>query len=270
MARRNPLTGDPDFEPEAETSGQVEGASMNGGTAPEGSAERVRDDADPVGAVGVVDDGTRDPVMVNTYDADGEAVEVPAAEAPSKPAQTALPGMPEYIWPRVYGRAVTEMTLAISGKVVANPRDPYIERLALRLEPGAEVIGVFTGHVGPISTDGDGELVGVAKVKISRVDWGVRAVDVDTVEENGQFREDLDAAEQSIDLLTDRIGQAIGALEEALTVDGASELDAITLALDILRGGQVVEDLDAEDGGEPLSAFEESLAEALDDDGQAD
>jgi hypothetical protein len=147
MARgRNKLTGDPEFEAALRDLGTwpVEGASLNGATAPDGSAERVRDD-ERTGSAAEGSDIAASDVMVQTYDANGEATEIPAKPAPEPMPGFEAPALD--LWPMHKGRRVTEAVMTFAGQCDLLGHRADVRNAAARLSENARVAVRITGEI---------------------------------------------------------------------------------------------------------------------------
>jgi len=192
---RNQLTGDVEFV----------AAGVNGALPPM-NADAYPPDAEPL-------DVNEEPVMVNTYDANGEAIEVPASSAQ---APQELPGFDDVAleaWPRFEGRRVSEVLLAFAGQCEI-PR-------GLSYELGSRLTLAISGTV--------------ASVKhASKESRGpVRAIVALTVDDS-----DAGDDEGEADDLRDRIQAALSEIEDA-RVGFGDDGDGLTDDEFVVRSGAV-------------------------------
>lgn len=229
-------------------------------SAPDGSAERVKDDADldfdtgqPVGdSVGpddpedpVVDPGEERTILANGYNAEGEAEAVRVPVTPA--AQPSMPGFekPE-LWDRFEGRKVNKVILTFAGTCDLSQDPALCTQLRLRNEVDFSISGEVTGKAFKLRTDKNG---------VTTVD-GVATINVTEVAEEGR---DLDAVREAAynEALYAYRSEATELL--SLVAHGRTPTDEdwerLTAFLESLAGDQDVDD------DEP-SALEASLAEA--------
>lgn len=186
-----------------------------------------------------------EPITVTDYDANGEAVDRPVAEA-----QPELPGMPPAldIWPRFMGRRVASMAFSFSGKPEADSHDEHLIAVAKSLTFGLPVVATIHGQITDINHKGGdtGPLSGTAKVKIGWIDWsGGR----ETEDEADELRQRIQAALTMLGDAREFVGQPGGEPEDEAEDKWLADIMAI------LRGDY--------EGPDPLAVSKAALADAM-------
>ena len=280
--KRNALTGNPEFDDRPPSPD----GTMHGATAPEGSAERLREGISvPLGewSPTIEGDGSGEalpevsPITVTDYDANGEAIDVPVREdlilanpvTINGDGQAELPGIPQApdIWPRFMGRKVLGMTFAFSGKHVADATDEYVQGLARRFDFGQPIVATIHAQIANIAYlgDGMGPVDGVAKLKIGWVEWGAGE------DEAAELRERIQAALTKLEdvryafasLPTDSIGALlIAEVFDILNGEGADDLQWIEATDDEAPDTDASNDDEESGAEEEPSELAKSLAEA--------
>lgn len=222
--------------------------------APEGSADRVRDDDllpfDADEGDSVVSPEAKDgSILVNDYDANGEAI---ARQVPIEPAQPEFPDMPEKhpgLWPDYQARRIAEVHISFSGDIDLS-REAAAHTADFERFVTATVTGQVTGHKYTRRKKGGG-LIGAATMVVEGVRFG-----------EGDVEGSIASVSADVMAAIDRIIDARppeSVLDECLLIAAlmgdSSARDEIAQ-----RQGEFGDDLPDDD--EP-SALEASLDEAL-------
>jgi hypothetical protein len=227
--KRHPLTGEVEHQEDP-----YGGASLNGAQAPEGSAERVREST-------AAAEDEAGPIMVNTYDAEGEAIAVPATVAATAPELPGFDAPALEQWPRFEGRRVGEVVLAFAGQCDLPSGIVY----ALGKRIGLSVGGVITS-IKHASKDAFGPVRAVVAVSVDSCEQ----------EEAGDNAEYLDRLQAVLTVL-DEFREAIGdsATVAVLGVTGLTALATsyIEQLVQLANGGR------EEDSVEPAPPMAERI-----------